>query len=566
MNTPIMFPNYFNLPDNQKLFVSDLPQNIKEDDLKFFFQNYNIVHITINRPQYDLHLKPITAIVSFSDPLEADRARIEMNMRKIKGRAVRISKLEKDNSQRYKIDNNIFIKNIPLSVSPRDVYEFFLQFGDIFSAKVQENEYGQHSGYGYINYENRASAEKAIEETNGKTIWGSTLEVNFFQKKNERENLPTATNIFLKDFPPNYEEKDLKTLLSNYGDVTSIFLQKDNGRKFAIVNFAKKEDADNALKNLNGKEVDGSLIYANTLQDKSERRKLLSHKIVESNMRLNNQFRNCNLYIKNIPYHATEQDLKDAFEQFGPVKSVKIEKYVLCTKINNEYVEKETSKGFGYVCFYDPNHAVAAKEHYNERYLPKYETWKYPLLVSMFMPKYERQSFIQSTQGTQPSTTFNPLMPNFNQPMIPMMNMKTPFVQPGINQGVPTNMMPQFNQQFNPMTQQPIYPTQIPTTTPTTTTTQVPQQLPKLQEPDYNVLNSFDDDYSKKEYLGEFIFKNIENHALSQKNNLTIDTIGKITGMILGIEDINEIIETCRDYELLTSRIVEAQELIGHEG
>ena len=82
------------------------------------------------------------------------------------------------------------------------------------------------------------------------------------------------------------------------------------------------------------------------------------------------------------------------------------------------------------------------------------------------------------------------------------------------------------------------------------------------EEPDLNYLNSLDDDFARKDYLGEFIFKKIEKHPLAEKKGLTIDTIGKITGMILGIEDTKEITETCKNNNLLTNRINEALELM----
>jgi len=46
------------------------------------------------------------------------------------------------------------------------------------------------------------------------------------------------------------------------------------------------------------------------------------------------------------------------------------------------------------------------------------------------------------------------------------------------------------------------------------------------------------------------------------KRNLTIDDIGKITGMILGIEDIQEIIDISRNEKNLNGRIQEALELL----
>ena len=81
-------------------------------------------------------------------------------------------------------------------------------------------------------------------------------------------------------------------------------------------------------------------------------------------------------------------------------------------------------------------------------------------------------------------------------------------------------------------------------------------------EPDVKYMESLEDDMARKDYLGEFIFKKIENHDFTQRKNITIDTIGKITGMILGIEDIHEIVEISKDNSQLTLRIQEALELL----
>jgi len=75
-------------------------------------------------------------------------------------------------------------------------------------------------------------------------------------------------------------------------------------------------------------------------------------------------------------------------------------------------------------------------------------------------------------------------------------------------------------------------------------------------------LKSLEDFDSKKDYLGEFIFKQIENHPTSIRRNFTIDMIGKITGMILGIDDIGEIAKIAQDRNILEMRLNEALELM----
>ena len=80
--------------------------------------------------------------------------------------------------------------------------------------------------------------------------------------------------------------------------------------------------------------------------------------------------------------------------------------------------------------------------------------------------------------------------------------------------------------------------------------------------PDLKYLKSLKNDNDKRDYLGEFLFKKIENHPLTLTKNLTIDEIGKITGVILDIEDILEIIDIFQNNQQFNNKIQESLELI----
>ena len=67
---------------------------------------------------------------------------------------------------------------------------------------------------------------------------------------------------------------------------------------------------------------------------------------------------------------------------------------------------------------------------------------------------------------------------------------------------------------------------------------------------------------AQREYIGEFLFRKIEKHPIAHEKAFTIDIIGRITGMILGIEDIKEIYDITTNHESLTSRINEALSLL----
>ena len=82
------------------------------------------------------------------------------------------------------------------------------------------------------------------------------------------------------------------------------------------------------------------------------------------------------------------------------------------------------------------------------------------------------------------------------------------------------------------------------------------------EELNYEHLKSLENEEQQKDYLGEFLFKKIEQHPLAQSKNLDVDIISRITGMILGIGNIEEIYGITASDENITARIQEALQLL----
>ena len=66
----------------------------------------------------------------------------------------------------------------------------------------------------------------------------------------------------------------------------------------------------------------------------------------------------------------------------------------------------------------------------------------------------------------------------------------------------------------------------------------------------------------KKEFLGERLFIAIQENPNIVGKNIDIDTIGKITGMIIEIPNEKEIIEILEKPSVLDSRVMEALTLL----
>jgi len=357
------------------LFISELPDNINDFELHDFFKSYEqdilMIQIDRNQKMYDLfNTRKPKATIIFRTHEKAEEARNNLNMRRLKGKALNIMWHERDNSIRYNNKANIFVKGISINANPRDVYELFAKFGEIISCKICEDEDGNLLGYGYINYYNLDSAENAISNLNKTKFMDSELEVEHFQKKNERLQVPQEnSSIYIKNIPNSHSKIDeLKGVFSKFGKIVfAKIFQDNNERPYAIIVFADAESANKAKDEMNEKklnEKDEVGLYVDLLQKRSERKRMLTTKIGDINNKLNQEYKNCNLFVKNLPYDLTEEKLKEIFSKCGEIKSVKISKFLLVTKISDKFVESETSRGFGFVCFTSEEGARKAKEEF----------------------------------------------------------------------------------------------------------------------------------------------------------------------------------------------------------
>jgi RNA recognition motif-containing protein len=83
---------------------------------------------------------------------------------------------------------NIFVGSLPFSIDEADLRESFEAYGTVNSVKIITDKFtGRSKGFGFVEMENDAEAEKAIQELNGASVEGRTIVVNKSEPKPEGE-------------------------------------------------------------------------------------------------------------------------------------------------------------------------------------------------------------------------------------------------------------------------------------------------------------------------------------------------------------------------------------------
>jgi len=327
------------------------------------------------------------AYVNFQQPADAERALDTMNFDVLKGRPIRIMWSQRDPSLRRSGVGNVFIKNLDKTIDNKAMYDTFSAFGNILSCKVAQDPTGDSKGYGFVHFETEEAATNAIQKVNGMLLNGKKVYVGKFIPRKEREielgeKSKRFTNCYIKNFPEELGEDDLKDLFEKYGKINSIKLMtNDDGRNkgFGFVSFVEPEMAEIACDELNNSELKGKTIYVGRAQKKAERQMELKKKFEQMKMERMSRYQGVNLYVKNLDDTIDDERLRQEFTPFGTITSAKV------------MTEEGRSKGFGFVCFSSPEEATKAVTEMNGRIIVSK-----PLYVALAQRKEDRKAHLAS--------------------------------------------------------------------------------------------------------------------------------------------------------------------------
>mmetsp|Transcript_9105 Transcript_9105/g.21804 ORF Transcript_9105/g.21804 Transcript_9105/m.21804 type:complete len:639 (-) Transcript_9105:56-1972(-) len=356
------------------LYVGDLSDEVSETKLYEVFNAVGPV-ASIRVCRDSTSRKSLNyAYVNFHQVTDAERALDTLNYSSIEGKPCRIMWSHRDPSLRKGASGNVFVKNLDRSIDNKALSDTFSLFGNILSCKVATDDNGKSKGYGFVHYETEASAKQAIERVNGMQIGEKTVFVGPFQKRSERDAPTLFSNVYLKHLPDDLQDEDkLKAKLAEFGEVTSLAVMTDKrGRKFAFCNFKETTSAAKCVEDLHQKdtrtpeqieeykkkrvaaaedpekdevEYPDYRIYCQRAQSKAERQSELKRKFEPSKKTP----QGVNLYIKNLEDSIDDEQLKELFAPFGTTTSVRVMRD-----------DAGKSRGFGFVCFAQPEEATKA--------------------------------------------------------------------------------------------------------------------------------------------------------------------------------------------------------------
>jgi polyadenylate-binding protein len=353
-NNKGMFQGKPSNPETQ-IFIGDLPGSVIESELYTQASKYGeVVYIRILR-HFQTKESLGIAFVSFAKVEQAQLARSSLNGINYKGNYIRVARFCKDRDP----EANLYISDLPESLTARELEEHLLRFGPIVSSKVSFDKNLKSNRYGYVQFERKADAAKVLEATI--EISGQKIQASKFLPASQRESLHNKNNLYVRGFDSSFKSEQFVDVFKTFGEIQSHQMMsvkdfKGNLRYFAYVSFKNPEDAQKAMDSLNDKNVSGVTWTVVVHQNRAVRKAKLAleyRKKVED-------WKRKNLFIKGFPKSLNEVQLKEICSEYGSIVSVKIIKLENIQYQDSRPVQTLISKGCGFVCFGSYESASAA--------------------------------------------------------------------------------------------------------------------------------------------------------------------------------------------------------------
>ncbi len=84
------------------------------------------------------------------------------------------------------MSKKLFVGNLPYSVNDQSLGEAFASYNPASATVINDKFTGRSRGFGFVEIEDDAAADKAVEEMNGKEVDGRALVVNEARPREDR--------------------------------------------------------------------------------------------------------------------------------------------------------------------------------------------------------------------------------------------------------------------------------------------------------------------------------------------------------------------------------------------
>ena len=162
----------------------------------------------------------------------------------------------------------MFVHGVKQDVSEQEILQEFSKFGKVADC------FNPGKGFAFVTFTTKEEAEAAVEELQGKEMFGGVLSLNVSKpkekpeektksKKNKKKKKDVGsepTRLFVKNVDKDTDMDQIRNIFGAHGTCLDLY---NPGKGFIFVSYSSSIEAENAAKALDGENVNGRVIQCN---------------------------------------------------------------------------------------------------------------------------------------------------------------------------------------------------------------------------------------------------------------------------------------------------------------
>ena len=164
--------------------------------------------------------------------------------------------------------NIMYVASLPILLKPRQVWEAFIQFGEILALEVplSDTDPMQIMGFAYVQFASARSMEEAVPVINGMDLLGTKIRAEVCKEPSASEQLCTA--VYVENLSLSWTREHLLARFARFGVITSAELVQTPGYPecSGCVKFATQDSLNAAIEGTKDKWWEGLEVRPAALQ------------------------------------------------------------------------------------------------------------------------------------------------------------------------------------------------------------------------------------------------------------------------------------------------------------
>ncbi|NXY85204.1 NUCL protein, partial [Alcedo cyanopectus] len=207
---------------------------------------------------------------------------------------------------------SVFVGNL---VSTKDFEELKTGIREFFGKKnieVLDVRIGASKRFGYVDFSSAEDLDKALQ-LNGKKLMGLEIKLEKAKSKEtmkENKKERDARTLFVKNLPYRVTEEEMRDVFENALEIRIVMNKEGNSKGMAYIEFKTEADANKALEEKQGAEIDGRAMVIDFTGEKSH----------QDHQKGGGDRESKTLIVNNLSYSASEETLQELFKKASSIK------------------------------------------------------------------------------------------------------------------------------------------------------------------------------------------------------------------------------------------------------